>query len=65
MIYLALVEDVLLDNIVKGFRADCALVDSILTPEKPVLKDELAEREANHELLPWEKRPIQEACKTL
>jgi len=64
-VYLALVERFLVDFVLQRLWPDCAVIDAILSVQEEVLKDELSEREAYDELLPWEERSVEEACQTL
>src|SRR5207237_335628 len=63
--YLALFECFLIDMTFQSFRADIALIDAVLAEEEPVLEDEPAEREANHQSFPRKKRAVEDAGEPL
>lgn len=63
--YLGFVKSVSFDFLVEGFGDSSSLKDTVLAEEKPVLKSELCEREADDEAFPWEERPVEPAAQAL
>jgi hypothetical protein len=63
--YLGFVESIPFDFLVKSLGDSSSLEDAVLTVEKPVLKGELCEGEADDEALPWEERPVEPAGQAL
>jgi hypothetical protein len=63
--HLGLVESGTVDFLVEGLGDGGALQDAVLAEEKPVLKSEFGEREADDQLLPGEEWPVQPAGQAL
>ncbi len=63
--YLRFIESLSFDFLVEGLGYGSSLEDTVLTVEKPVLKGEFCEGEADNEALPWEERPVEPAGQAL
>jgi hypothetical protein len=57
--YLAFVEDSLLHLLFQSLWSSSPRIHAVLSPQQPILKDELAKGEAHNHALPWYERAVQ------